>query len=259
MRFGKSAAEAAEEPGRGSGGEFIKYLKDGDNTFRILQEPDEWVYYWEHFHPTRYSFPCPREAGDPIEDCPGCSSDNERIKKPSRKIAFNILHSFNGNEYVDAMKIGPMVSEKLENRYKRFGTVTDRDYTVTRFKTAQDRYDFDVEGASPTPVDLHKEDWKDIETMLQKTWDDAWGARWLQHRTEPVAPRRPTIAPAPAVAQEEPPFEDAEPTFQEADLRQMSHGALLALIKASMGLHPAHHPDHHERGGRLADGAPEAS
>jgi hypothetical protein len=236
MRFGKSAAEAAEEPGRGSGGEFIKYLKDGDNTFRILQEPDEWVYYWEHFHPTKYSFPCPREAGDPIEDCPGCSSDNERIKKPSRKIAFNILHSFNGNEYVDAMKIGPMVSEKLENRFKRFGTVTDRDYTVTRFKTAQDRYDFDVEGASPTPVDLHKEDWKDIETILQKTWDDAWGPGAAPD--EPVAPRRPTIAPAPAVAQEEPPFEDAEPTFQEADLRQMSHGALLALIKASMGLTP---------------------
>ena len=247
MRFGKSAAEAAEEPGRGGGGDFIKYLKDGDNTFRILQEPDEWVYYWEHFSPTGFSFPCPREATDPIEMCPGCSSTNERLKKPSRKIAFNILHSFNGNEYVDAMKIGPMVSEKLDNRYKRFGTVTDRDYTVTRYKTAQDRYDFDVEGNTPTPVDLHKEEWKDIEAMLKRAWDDAWGdpsqaAANLQAvesaPAEPTATVRPTIAPAPTVQPEEPPFEEAEPTFQEADLRKMSHGALLALIKSSMKLEP---------------------
>jgi hypothetical protein len=251
MRFGKSAAEAAEEPGRGSGGDFIRYLKDGDQTFRILQEPDEWVYYWEHFSPTGFSFPCPREASDPIEDCPGCSSENERMKKPSRKIAFNILHSFNGNEYVDAMKIGPMVSEKLENRYKRFGTVTDRDYTVTRYKTSADRYDFDVEGTTPTPVDLHKEQWKDIEAMLVKAWDDAWGdpnqaaanrqaveSAPAETTVAPAATVRPTIAPAPAVAPEEPPFDQPEPTFQEADLRQMSHGALLALIKASMGLTP---------------------
>jgi hypothetical protein len=247
MRFGKSAAEAAEEPSRGGGGNFIKYLKDGDNTFRILQEPTEWKYYWEHFSPAGFSFPCPRDVDDPVEMCPGCSSDNEKMKKPSRKIAFNILHSFNGTEYVDVMKVGPTVSEKLENRYKRFDTVTDRDYTVTRYKTSKDRYDFDVEGGTPTPVDLHKEEWKDIEAMLQQAWDDAWGdpnqAAANRQASEtaavaPVATVRPTIAPAPAVAPEEPPFDQPEPTFQEADLRQMSHGALLALIKASMGLTP---------------------
>jgi hypothetical protein len=247
MRFGKSAAEAAEEPGRGSGGDYIRYLKDGDQTFRILQEPDEWVYYWEHYTPGGVSFPCPRDASDPIENCGGCSSTNDRVKKPSRKIAFNILHSFNGTEYVDAMKIGPMVSEKLENRYKRFGTVTDRDYTITRFKTQQDRYDFDVEGSTPTPVDLHKSEWKDIESMLAKAWDDAWGesdqakANRLAIENapaEPTATVRPTIAPTPVVQPEEPPFEKPEDVFQEADLRKMSHGALLALIKSSMKLVP---------------------
>lgn len=245
MRFGKSAAEAAEDPRRSGGGDFIRYLKDGDQTMRILQEPDEWVHFWEHFSPGGVSFPCNNE-----EDCPGCTSTNEKTKKPSKKVAFNILHAFNGQEYVDAMKIGPMVADKLDNRFKRLGTVTDRDYTITRYKTKQDRYDFDVEGATPTPVDLHKSEWKDIESMLVTAWEDVWGdtpqAQANRQAVESApaeapeapAPRRPMIAPTPApVAQAEPPFDDAE-SFKEADLRAMSHGALLALIKSSMNLEP---------------------
>jgi hypothetical protein len=243
MRFGKSAEEAAEEPSRGGGGNFIKYLKDGDNTFRILQEPNEWKYYWEHFSPAGFSFPCPREVDDPLDMCPGCSSDNERMKKPSRKIAFNILHSFNGQEYVDVMKVGPTVSEKLDNRFKRFGTVTDRDYTVTRYKTSADRYDFDVEGNTPTPVDLHKEEWKDVEALLQQAWDDAWGdpnqAAANKQATEsaPAEAKRPTIAPAPKPQPEDPPFEE-EKAYNEADLRSMDHTALVHLINNEMKMVP---------------------
>jgi len=243
MRFGKSAEEAAEEPSRGGGGgRFIRYLKEGDNTFRILQEPTEWKYYWEHFSPAGFSFPCPRDKDDPEDMCPGCSSDNERMKKVSRKIAFNVLHSFNGNEYVDAMKIGPMVSEKLDNRYKRFGTVTDRDYTVTKYKTGADRWDFDVEGGTPTPIDLRKEDWKDIEAMLQAAWDDAWGdpnqaQANLQASNAPAPePKRPTIAPAPKQS-EEPPF-DGEKAYNEADLRRMDHTDLVKLINDEMKMIP---------------------
>ena len=242
MRFGKSAQEAAEEPGRGTGGDFIRYLKEGPNTFRILQEPDEWTYYWEHFSPAGFSFPCPRGKDDPMDLCPGCSSDNDRMSKVSRKIAFNVLHSVNGNEYVDAFKIGPMVSEKLDNRYKRWGTVTDRDYTITKYKTSADRWDFDVEGATPTPIDLHKEEWKDIEAMLQESWNEAWGdpnqaAANMQASTSApaeVRTTRPTIAPAPKPS-EEPPFEQ-EKVYQEADLRKMDRDLLINLIGQDMQL-----------------------
>lgn len=243
MRFGKSAEEAAEEPSRGGGGgQFIRYLKEGDNTFRILQEPTEWKYYWEHFSPAGFSFPCPRDKDDPEDMCPGCSSDNERMKRVNRRIAFNVLHSFNGNEYVDAMKIGPMVSEKLDNRYKRFGTVTDRDYTITKYKTGADRWDFDVEGNTPTPVDLRKEDWKDIEALLQQAWDDAWGdpsqAAANRQATEaaPAAPKRPTIAATPKQS-ENPPFEE-EKAYQEADLRAMKPEDLLQVINHEMKMVP---------------------
>lgn len=243
MRFGKSKAEAEEEPSRsGGGGQFIRYLKEGSTTLRILQEPDEWVYYWEHFSPAGFSFPCPRKPEDPKENCPGCSSDNEKMAKVSRKIAFNVLHSFNGNEYVDGFKIGPMVAEKLENRFKRLGTITDRNYTITKYKTSADRWDFDVEGDTPVQLNLRKEEWKDIEALLQQAWDDAWGdpnqaeANRQASEVQEVSssPKRPTIAPAPK--REEPPFEDKE--YQEADLRAMGPDTLRTLVEHEMKMIP---------------------
>lgn len=250
MKFGRNATEAASESSRsGGGGQFMRYLKDGDQTMRILQEPDEWTYYWEHFSPAGFSFPCPRSVDDPIEDCPGCSSDNDKMRKVQRRIAFNILHSFNGMEYVDVMKIGSTVADKLENRYKRFGTVTDRDYTITRYKTKSDRYDFEVEGSTPTPVNLRKEDWKDPEELLKLAWDEAFGE---VHRQPPPGPsggtattangsratepaKRVAIEPTPS-AQEEPPFE--ERSYQESDLRAMEFDQIVALVKSDLGMDP---------------------
>ena len=250
MRFGKSKEEADQEPGRGAGGDFIRYLKEGDTTLRILQEQDEWLYYWEHFSPAGFSFPCPKESASDDTPCPGCDSDNEKMKKVNRKIAFNVLTSFNGVEYVNAFKIGPMVSDKLENRVKRFGTITDRDYTITKYKTGKDRWDFDVEGAMPAPIDLRKEEWKDIEAMLQQSWDEAWGdpnqaaANLRATATAPAeqpataTPRRATIAPQKAaeVVPEEPPFE--ETVYQEAELRAMDRDALVQVVNKNMGLVP---------------------
>jgi len=250
MRFGKSAAEAAEEPGRGGGGgDFIRYLKDGDTTFRILQEPDDWTYWWEHFSPMGFSFPCPRGVDDPVEDCPGCSSDNEKMSKVNRKIGFNVLASVNGVEYVNAFKVGPTVADKLKNRFNRFSTVTDRDYTITRYKTGSDRWDFDVEGGMPSPVDVSKYELKDLEELLAQSYDEAWGdgaqAQANRQGSAEVAvaaqPKRPTIAPqTAAVAQEEPPFEapGTEKVYQEADLRKMDREELLLLIKNDLGVEP---------------------
>jgi len=77
MRFTKTADEAEKDSrSTGTTGNFMKYLKDGEQTIRILQEPEEWKYYWEHYNPSGYPFPCTNEA-----DCPGCNSDLEEMKK----------------------------------------------------------------------------------------------------------------------------------------------------------------------------------
>jgi len=172
MRFGKSAEEAAQEEPRGGGGDFIRYLKDGDTTFRILQEPEDWVYYWEHFNPGGYSFPC---LSDDRENCPGCTSDVEKMKKASRKIAFNVMQSYQGTEYVNVYKVPSTLADKLKNRHARIGTITDRDYTITKYKGAGDKVDYDLEGDAPSKVDLDSYDLKDIEEMLEASYNESWG------------------------------------------------------------------------------------
>lgn len=249
MRFGKSTQENREDPGRGGGGgDFIRYLRDGDNQLRILQEVDEWTWFWEHYNPlSQASFPCPRDVSrDPVEMCPGCSSENDRMKRASHRAAFNVLHSFNGVEYVDAYKVPVTVAQKLENRAERIGTITDRDYIIRRYKGAGDRYDFDVEGTTPAPVDLRKSEWKDIEELLQTAWTDSWGegpqARANQQATRDgeteravTSKVRATIAPK-EVQPEEPPFEPPEEReYQEDYLRGLPREELVLLVKNEMG------------------------
>jgi len=244
MKFGKSAAEAAEEPSRGgAGGNWIRRLKEGRQTMRFLQEPENWTYYWEHFSPAGFSFACNNE-----EDCPGCTSDNEKMKKVERRIACNILHSFNGVEYVDVIKFGNTVKDKLNNRAQRLGTITDRDYTIDKYKTSGDRWDFDIEGGDKTQINIGEFTLKDVEAMLAEEWNERWGdpnqaaANRQVTDTAPASkmvdrkPKAMTIAPQPAVvASEEPPF---EPTYQESDLRSKTYEDLLLLVKKDMDMAP---------------------
>lgn len=170
MRFGKTAAEAElDTRGTGAGGSFIRYLRNGDNTFRILQEPHEWVYFWEHFNPGGRSFPCTNEP-----NCPGCNSDVEKMKRPGRRAAFNTLRSWEGKEYVDVYGIPSTLAEKLKNRAARVGSITDRDYTITKFKTAGDKVDYDIEADPPQPL-AQQPELKDIEPLLAQSYNEAWG------------------------------------------------------------------------------------
>jgi hypothetical protein len=169
MKFTMTADEAAEiQTGDGSV-TFFRTLKDGDNEFRIAQEPDEWVYFLEHFNPDGWSFPCTRES-----DCNGCTSESAKMKRRSKRVAFNTVDG----EYVNVWKIPVTVADKLKNRYDRIGTVTDRNYIVTRLKTGtgdKARYDFDVEGGEKTKVEIDRSAFHSIDEMLAQAWDEAWG------------------------------------------------------------------------------------
>lgn len=175
MKFGKSTEEALKEPSRGGGGggDFMKYFKDGDNYLHIMDEPDKWCWYWEHFNtnPGGYSFPCTNES-----DCPGCTSDDEKMSKVSRKVAFN---AYDG-EYTNVWKISKGVAEKLRNRYDRLGTITDRPYIVTRLVSGTGKsakYDFDLEGQDKGPFPEECEDYRrDPEELLAAAFEEAWGS-----------------------------------------------------------------------------------
>ena len=170
MKFGKSYEEAKNEVVT-TDGDFFKWFKDGDTTFRIIQEPKEWEQYWEHFNPGGFPFPCTNDR----KTCPGCTSSNEKMKKASRKVAIQVLEG----EFVNVYKFPRTLADKLDNRYERIGTLLDRDYTITRFSSKNSdgstKVDYDIEGGDKTPVDLSKVEFKDVESMLQRAYDEAWG------------------------------------------------------------------------------------
>jgi hypothetical protein len=154
----------------------MRYPKDGTFKFRVLQEPKDWVYFWEHYPPVGFPFPCTNDR----KTCPGCISDNEKMKKPSRKVAFNALEG----EYVNVWKIPPLLADKLKLRFDRFGTVTDRDYSFTRYKTSGDKTEYDVEGEAPREIDLSKFELKEIEPMLVESYNEVWGDSQKVRATE---------------------------------------------------------------------------
>lgn len=173
MKFGKAWNQEEEETTTGGGSDYLRYFKDDVTTFRILQEPDEWVDYWEHYNPGGFPFPCTRDRNT----CPGCTSNNEKMKKASKKIAIQVQQG----EWVNAYKIPKTVAEKLATRAERIGTITDRDYSIYKIKSKNAdgsvKTDYDVEGQDKIPVDIAalKDKFKDIEEILSNMYEQSWG------------------------------------------------------------------------------------
>lgn len=234
MRFGKSEDEAKAEPSRGGGGsDFMKYCKEGDNTLRILDEPDKWVYYWEHYNPGGYPFPCTNDR----ESCPGCTSDVEKMQRASRKIAFN---AFDG-QYTNVWKVPKTVADKLKARWERIGTIRDRDYIIRQLKEKvgnKTNYDYDVEGLDKVTFDFDEveEYMRDPETLLAQAYEDAWGddakvreTRAQAKDSEESSRVRAKIQRSPKEEKKEEPKE--EKVYSEADLRSMDVWDLASLCK----------------------------
>lgn len=218
MKFGKSAEEAeAEAVERGVGGAFMRYVKDGDTILRVLDEPDDWKYYWEHYNPDGYPYPCNSEDR---ANCPGCQSDNEKVSKASRKIAFN---AWDG-QYANIWKVSKTVADKLKMRYERLGTVRDRDYLLTRYKKDNGFYDYEVEGQEKIPFDDTSIEKQDPEDLLQKMWDDAWGDSPKVPAKKTASPQDTSKKAGKVVTASEP-----SPKYNEADLRKMDPWDLVSL------------------------------
>lgn len=231
MKFGKSRDEAQSEPGRGGGGSFMKYLGDGDTLIHVVDEPDKWVWYWEHYNPGGNPFPCTNDR----DSCPGCTSDDEKVSKASRKIAFNAVSEYNGKPYVNVWKVPKTVVDKLETRYERNGTITDRPYLITRFKKDNGFYDYDVEGQSKEEPEFDKEHLADPEEFLAQAYEEAWGDSTKAKATKATskqASREADLGSKIAkIKRDEKPEEPEEIEMNEADLRKMEPWDLAALCE----------------------------
>lgn len=238
MKFGRSTAEAEAEPKGGGAGGFIKYMKDGDNQIQIVDEYDNWTWYWEHYNPGGYPFPCTRER----TTCPGCISEVEKMKKASYRAAFN---AYDG-EYTNVWKVPQTVADKLKNRSERLGTITDRPYLITRTKNDKGFYDYDIEGQLVSKLDMKEisQYVRDPEVLLAEAYEEAWGdsakAQATTQKSEQATKEadlqervNQAVAEKEAAQPEKPPFETSSEAnvVSEADLRKMDPMALLEMCQ----------------------------
>lgn len=217
-----SAEEAENDTRGGDASGFMKYPKAGDNTVRVVDEPDKWVYYWEHYNPSGFPFPCTNDR----DTCNGCISDDEKMKKASKKVAMNC---WDGN-YTNVWKFpNQAVAEKLKARYERYGTITDRDYLIRQYKGSNGFVDYEVEGLDKAPLtkeqvaefEQHRQD---PEPMLKQAWEDAWGdSPRVQEAKSQVAVKKVASRPGPVIQKAEP------QAYNEAELRTMDPWDLVAI------------------------------
>lgn len=135
----------------GASGDFeevwIKGFRAGPNgemrayTIRILEEPDTWLKYREHYEASNGYFPCGEDGGYPR--CPGCEDDNQRTKNRSYRWAFNALDE---KGRLNVFKAPGRLRQVLLGRQQLDDdhTVCNRDVTISRAGNTKDNTVYDV-------------------------------------------------------------------------------------------------------------------
>lgn len=150
---------------RGSGGSFIKYIpKDSSLTVRFLEDPENWVNYWEHFDSTlRKSYPC-------IDDnCPGCATGEN---KSSRYLANAVDVD---NDRVIPLQLPKTLVSSLVALYERMDTLLDRDFELVRSGEGLDTT-YNVVPEAPLKRKLTKYQLHDLQQILDESFQSVFGA-----------------------------------------------------------------------------------
>jgi hypothetical protein len=174
MQFGQRKKDAPEEIA--GDGMYLRNFKDGEVTVRFLEECDEWIVFREHYTAERKSFPC---TGD--DNCPGCNSDDEQVKRSSRKYATNVW--IPKNNVVIPFRIPITLAKRLFARAERNdGTITNRDYVVMRTGKGLE-VEYDVEADDKYTVDLKPllAQAKDIQEILRISFEENAGGKKEQN------------------------------------------------------------------------------
>lgn len=173
MTIGKklgSVKSLKESLKRGAGGgTFIKYVPKGQGdapgtmTVRFLEDPVNWINYYEHWDTTmNKSYPC-------IEDnCPGCATDERRS---SRYLA-NALDV--ENDRVVPLQMPKTLVSTLVTMYERMDTLLDRDFELIRSGDGLDTT-YNAIPEAPLKRKMDKYEKHDLEKVLNDAFQSAFG------------------------------------------------------------------------------------
>ena len=167
MKFGVRKEEAPDVGG--GDGLYLRGFKDGDTTVRFLEEVNDWIEFREHYTADRRSFPCTRQ-----DDCPGCTSDDDKVKESVRKYAVNLQVVRSSNSYVAPHRIPVGIMKKMETRSERNeGTILNRDYIIMRSgKNFDTEYDVEADDKYDVNIKALRKDATDIEEVFSSMYEE---------------------------------------------------------------------------------------
>lgn len=203
MKFGTKRKD--DTGSSSSGHRFIKTLKAGVTTILFLEEMDEWTAYFEHYDPALgergLSFPCTGNRST----CPGCTSDQERVRRASKRYLTNALVG----QYVDLYKIPVSLIDRLAARADRDGgSIRVREYELTKTGTGLE-VDYDVERGEKTSLDVN--DYADKLYDHQRALNDAFAEAFGTVPEDESEAEAPQTKPARKAPVRRAPVEDKEP------------------------------------------------
>lgn len=159
----KSVADARKSS-KSPTGTFIKFISEDGIMARLLDEPDGWVAFAEHYDEggDLGYFPC-------VEgDCPGCDAGG----KATQRYLVPIIDVEEDEAVV--LKVPKSLAQELVSKYDRRGTLLDRDYFFFKEGSGKNgtRYKVDDEDKKRRNVD--KFEIPDLMAALQSAWDRAF-------------------------------------------------------------------------------------
>lgn len=179
----------------------VTRMKDEGMNVRFLTEPTGWKEFWEHYiddGPDKGYLMC--EEG-------GC--DLDAVKEPSHRYLVNAINLDDNNKVI-ALVLAQTAAAQVLKKYKRFHTLLDRDYSITREGTGFDtEYDVTPEAPRRMALDRYKplDLWAIIERMANpdeeeddEEEEEETPRRVVKKRTLRESPSKTVRKAAPRVA-----------------------------------------------------------
>lgn len=169
--MGKFGVARKDAPESDSDGMYLRSFKKGETLVRFLEEVDTWIFFREHYNEKGRAFPCTNDR----DTCPGCTSDDERVSKSTRKYATNVLVLRDDHkDYVAPYRVPIGLAESMFGKSERnHGTILDRDFLVMRTGSSlQTNYEVDPDDKYELDTRKWRKDMVDIEEVLQAMFDE---------------------------------------------------------------------------------------
>lgn len=161
----RSATEIREHSKRGAMGGGLQSVPKEGCTVRFIEEVSEWVSFSEYYDPDNKTF-VPMVEDEVLPEG----------SRPSTRYIANVLWQSEGQMQgkVVAFKMPKKVAIALLNKFEKYGTMTDRDYEITKYGEGMS-IEYDVTPEDKSTINLKKYEPLDLVAKLTEERDRAIG------------------------------------------------------------------------------------